>query len=396
MSDSFAPSKSASDRPEVALLLACTRTQITPDIETRIRTLVRGGVNWIELIQLAMPHDVMPLLYRNLRQVCGDSLPESIFTPLSARFEAQAAQARSLAAELVRVLAVFEQNNIRAVPYKGPALAQRLYGDVALREFGDLDIMVLERDVPRALDLIRGAGYEFAEPSDAENLPEYIRTDRELQLFRPNAARVELQWRFSARLNCVKGDPERFLQRSETISLAGAQIPSLPLEVYLLILSLHATKHKWEQLKLICDIAEILRHPDLDWDYVLGEARDLGLRRMLAVGALLAENPLDVALPDKLRRGLKFDSTARTLTDQVRQSLFNEPDADWHTVANFPFQYKIRERLRDRATMLYRNIPSKMAPDDRDREFIALPGSLSPMYYLIRPVRWAWEKISDK
>ena len=29
-------------------------------------------------------------------------------------------------------------------------------------------------------------------------------------------------------------------------------------------------------------IAEILRRTDLDWDYVLNEAHDLGLKRMLA------------------------------------------------------------------------------------------------------------------
>ena len=152
------------------------------------------------------------------------------------------------------------------------------------------------------------------------------------------------------RLACVRHDPERFLQRLETIWLAGAQVPSLPLEDYFLILSLHATKHKWKQLKLICDIAEILGHPDLDWKYVLREADYLGLKRMLAVGALLAEDPLDAALPAELARGLKIDRTARAMADQVRRGFFEEPiRLAWQRSADFPFQFKIRERLRDRA-----------------------------------------------
>ena len=246
------------------------------------------------------------------------------------------------------------------MPYKGPTLAQRLYGDLSLREFGDLDIMILERDVPKAHDLIRNLGYELACLKDTSKLAEYVRTNRELQFHRSDGMLLELHWRFAMRLACVEHDPERFLQRFEMISLAGEQVPSLPLEVYLLILSLHATKHKWRELKLICDIAEILGHADLDWRYVLREADDLGLKRMLAVGILLARRSArGASLPAELAQGLKIDRAARALVDQVRRSLFEEPDKTWHEQADFPFQLKIRERLRDRASMVYRNLPAQ-------------------------------------
>ena len=390
-------SRDARSRPEVDLLLSCTRTQITPEVSDRIRVLVQKEVDWIALIGLAMRHNVVPLLYRNLQQVCPDTVPESIFGPLRARYEAQAAQARRHTEELLRILLLFEDRGIPAVPYKGPALAQRLYGDLSLREFGDLDILILERDVPRAQELIRRLGYEFDWFKETDKLDEYIRTnlDCELRCYRSDGTRLELHWRFARRLACVKHDPERFLQRTERIWLAGAQVPSLPLEEYFVILSLHATKHKWGQLKLICDIAEILGHADLDWRYVLREADDLGLKRMLAVGALLAEDPLEVVIPAELAHGLKIDRTARALAAKVRRGLFEEPDKTQHDLADFPLQFKIRERLRDRAIMLYRNLLAKLAPTERDRRFLPMPEFLSSMYYLVRPVRWAWEKMND-
>ncbi len=384
---------------EIDLLLSCARTHITPEIADRIRAAVKKDINWIALIRLAMRHEVMPLLYRGLQQVCAEATPPHILAPLRTRYEEQAAQSRRRTAELLRILTAFKSSGVFAVPYKGPALAQRLYGDLALREFGDLDIMVRDSDVPKAQEVIRGQGYEFATPADAENLPEYIRTNRELQFFlrgvsQSETTQVELQWRFAIRSACIAHDPDRFLQRIETLTLAGAEVPSLPLETYLLILSLHATKHKWKELKLICDIAEILRCPDLDWDYVLNEAHDLGLRRMLAVGVLLAEDPLETAVSPKVIRGLKIDSTARSLAAEVRDGLFEEHDKTWLNTADFPFQFKIRERLRDRANMLRRNLPEKLTPDERDRLFLPLPASLAPIYYLVRPVRWAWEKIN--
>src|SRR5208283_4977577 len=117
--------------------------------------------------------------------------------------------------------------------------------------------------------------------------------------------------------------------------------------------------------KLICDIAEILAHCDLDWRYVLREADDQGLKRMLAVGALLAEDSLEVVIPAELARGLEIDRTTRALAAQVGRSLFEEPDEDWRAHADFYFQLKIRERLRDRASMLCRNLPYKLTPDER-------------------------------
>jgi hypothetical protein len=341
---------------EVDLLLSCARTQITPEISGRIRAAVQKDVDWIALIRLAMRHDVMPLLYRSLQQICPDSVPESIFLPLRARYEAQAARARLYAEELVRILSLFEEQGIPAVPYKGPTLAQRLYGDLSLREFGDLDIMLVERDIPRAQDLIRCHGYKFAYLKNADKLADYVRTNRELEFCSSDGKMLELHWRFAMRRACVKHDPERFLQRFEMIPLADAQVPSLPLEVYLLILSMHATKHMWKQLKLICDIAEILGQPDLDWQYVLREADDLGLKRMLAVGALLAEDPLGVVVPAELAQGLKIDRTARTLAAEVRRSLFKEVDETWHWHADYRFQVEIRERLQDRARMFFQNL----------------------------------------
>jgi Uncharacterised nucleotidyltransferase len=395
MPEPIMQTRDARSRPEVDLLLSCARTRITPEISDRIRAAAQKDLDWIALIRLAMRHDVMPLLHRSLQQVCPDSVPEDIFGPVCARYQSQSRQARHLAGELVRVLPLFEKEGILAVPWKGPVLAQRLYGDLSLREFGDLDIMILERDVPRAQELIRRAGYEFLDLKDIGNFAEYLRTNRELRFHRSDGALLELHWRFATQLACVRHDPDRFLQRFEMISLAGAQVRSLPLEVYILILSMHGTKHKWRQLKLICDIAEILGQTDLDWQYVLAEAGDLGLRRMLAVGALLADDLLGVTAPIELARGLKIDRTTRALAAEVHRGFFEEPDEDWRLLADFPFQFKIRERLRDRASMLYQNLPSKIAPDERDRRFLPMPEFLSSVYYLLRPVRMAWEKMND-
>jgi Uncharacterised nucleotidyltransferase len=381
--------------PEVDLLLATARVQMTSADRERIQGAIHRGIDWIRTVRLAMRQGTLQLLYRNLQATCPESVDPSILHALRAQFEKQAAYNRRRAEELVAVLRTFRDAGISAIPYKGPVLAQQIYGDLSLRGFGDLDIMVPEKDAMRARALLLDRGYGSTWPSE-EELARHIEESHEIAFSDDQKGlRLDLHWRFVNRYTLLPGDPERFLQRFEILFLGGSEVPTLPLEVYLLVLSLHAAKHRWGQLKLICDIAEILGWPGLDWRYVLNEARDLGLKRVLAVSVLMAGNVLGVKAPERLTRGLKIDRAARSLADEAWETLFDETDESWAEEAPFSFQYKIRERLRDRAKIYYcHEFRPRWTPDERDRELIEVPGRLSALYYLLRPMRMVWEKLA--
>lgn len=387
--------------PEADLLFSTARVRMMEEQADRIRAAVQKEVDWIRLIQLALQHETTALLYWNLRRVCPESVPPGVLAPLAARFAVHAKEVRRRAEELVRVLGALENEGIFAVAYKGPLLAQRVYGDMSLREFSersDLDIVVHERDLLKARDVILRQGYRFAY-YQWPRWNEFVRTQRELHFLREGdrPRLLELQWRFMVRAARVREDPERFLQHLETVSLAGSRVRSLPLEVYLFVLSLHAAKHKWRKLKLICDIGEILRSPGVDWGYILREADTLGLRRMLAIGVLLAEDPLGITAPAELTRRLRIDRTARALATERRQALLQPPDQNWLKEAEYSYLMQCRERLRDRATIYLKDrLLPRITPDERDRRLVLLPQSLSALYYFVRPARMVWEKITEQ
>ena len=113
---------------------------------------------------------------------------------------------------------------IPAVAYKGPALSLRLYGNLKLRSFGDLDILVHQRDAARAFTLIAKLDYVPVRQLDNAEFAEHVRSYHEIPFCRRDGkTRLDLHWRFTARAACVEGDPERFLERQETISLAGSE-----------------------------------------------------------------------------------------------------------------------------------------------------------------------------
>ncbi len=379
---------------EMELLLCSARTRTNPEMSQRIRAAVRKEIDWFEFIRLALRHGTLSLTYRNLQRICSDIVPSGVLEPLRARHIAEAAEARQLAKELVDILGFLGSCGIQAVPFKGPALAVRLYGDLSLRGFGDLDILIGEQDVVRARRLLIDWGYapEWVETGEPN---QFFRDNHELLLYRADGkVRVDLHWRFTGRAACLSGDPERFLQHLETISIAGEEVRSLRLEIYLLLLSMHAAKHKWVQLKFICDIAEIVAVPDLDWHYVLQEADDLGLKRTLGTGLLLAQNLLGTPLPPKLAQALKIDRAAKSLAVQACTQLFAEPGERWGLQGGITCQLEIRERFQDRAKILLRYLLHKLKPGDRDRWFLPMPKFLSLAYYLVRPVRLALEKMA--
>jgi len=397
MAEHPATSPASMTGPEVELLLCCARSRTDPEMSSRIRKAARREIDWIQAIRLALRHGTLPPMSWNLQRICPDIVPSGVLEPLRTRCEAAAVEGRRLAEELVSILALLDSQDILAVPYKGPALAVRLYGDLSLRGFGDLDIVIRERDVLRARHLLVEWGYIPVRQLDGAKLIQDLGENHEMPFRRGDGnVRLDLHWRFTSRSVCLARDPERFLQHLETITIVGQEVRSLQLETYLLILSVHAAKHKWAQLKLICDIAEILAVPDLDWQYVLREAEDLGLKRALGTSVLLAQSTLETAVPAELAQEMQIDRPARILAEEVQAKLFEEADEHWAMEADYSFQFKLRERLRDRAKVFLRHWLPVLKPNERDRLFLPLPPALCFLYYLLRPVRLAWEGLSRR
>jgi hypothetical protein len=73
-------------------------------------------------------------------------MPAEWLARLRMQYMMNAARNMKMTAELLRILDALKEAGIKAMPLKGPVLAQQLYGDVALRQFSDLDILVARED----------------------------------------------------------------------------------------------------------------------------------------------------------------------------------------------------------------------------------------------------------
>src|SRR5215212_4710817 len=206
------------DRSEDELLLCCARTSRPPEMVIRIEALLRRNMDWEYLLRTAGRHGVAPLLYWHLDATCPEAVPEDILNHLREHFRANTLRNLSLTAELLRILNAFGERGIPAVPYKGPALAASVYGNLALREFGDLDILVHRRDVLRAKEVLTSMGYQARYRLTPAQEAAFLRSECEHPFERDGESIVELHWGITDR-HFFPLDNEHFWENVEEVPL---------------------------------------------------------------------------------------------------------------------------------------------------------------------------------
>src|SRR5262249_41293757 len=145
-------------RPETDLLIACARTHIDKNTANKIAALVGSNIDWDYTVEQARQHALLPLLYWNIRSY---AIPPGVKNSLRENFSHNAEFNLLRTKELLTLLDLFESNGVPALSFKGPLLAQRTYGNVALRQFSDLDILVQKRHLHSARQLLLSQGYKL-------------------------------------------------------------------------------------------------------------------------------------------------------------------------------------------------------------------------------------------
>jgi hypothetical protein len=369
--------------PEPALLLACARLELSADAAARVRrTAASGEIDWSALLALATRHRLIPLLHRHLRDA---PLPPHAAAELRALNRAATHQALAMAAELRRLLDALEAARIEALAYKGPALAMQAYGDLSLRPFIDLDLLVLPEDLPRALAVLEREGYAPALRLSPAQARCFDRVDGDYQLVHRDTGRlVELHGRVSTERFAMPIDTEALMELGRSVRVGGGEVETLGDEHLLLVLCVHGAKHRWKRLEWIAALAELLRAGRGDVRKALRYADIAHARRTMRLGLSLAHRLLDAPLDPDVAREIEADPRLPALEAEAEARLFGpEPEGD-ETAANLRFNLRARDSAGDRARSAARWL---FAPGPEDWRWVRLPDALFPLYRALRPVR---------
>ena len=373
------------DRPENELLLCCARTQVSQAVGTRIEELIAKQIDWEYLFALARRHSIIPLLWLQLERHAPDLVPPAFLAKLKLQYQQNSARNTILSSEQCRITRLFSDAGIESIPYKGPALALFAYGNLALRRFVDLDVIVRKPSVLRARDLLIADGYAPTKSLTAAQQELLLRTQHNLQFARDNnRLLLELHWEVAPHLFASSVQENELWQNLETITINGTEMKTLGAGDLLFSLCVHGSRHLWERLGWICDVAELIARHELDWPALQQRAADADSERMFLLGLHLARKLLQAELPAEVQNRCDSDPRLESLAENVIEHLFNGPT---HVPATSREIFKYNIGVRRSLAARTRYFVHMLQPTDSDVGKYHLPNGLSFAYYLTRPFR---------
>jgi hypothetical protein len=377
--------------PEWSLLCAASSADPRESDLVRVRTVLERPIEWESVLRLAEQHGTSSLLYQNLSHV-ADAIPSAVLTSLRQRYERNVHKSLFLTRELIRILDCLDAIGVEVIPYKGVVLSEVYYGDMAMRQSGDMDLFVRKRDVARAKSAVGDLGFTPRVPIPEDAEADYIASGYECTFDSPAGKNLlELQWALQPRFYAVDFEMDGLFERAVNVALAGRSVRTPSPEDLLLVLSVHAAKHVWGRLIWLCDIAQILKRENVNWEWVQSQAQELGIERILHITLLLANRLLATAIPAPLENPILADRAAHAFADEIAVAVAAGVTYEEEKVSYFRLMMRLRERKTDRLRFLAR---LAFTPGPGEWETIRLPKALFPLYRLVRLARLAtrWAK----
>lgn len=339
--------------------------------------------DWADFLRAALRHGMLPIAARALSVSVTEGIPPLIASDLRRAAASNSRRSLALVAELVKVLRLLDGAGIHAVPWKGPLLSQRAYGDLGSRYFFDLDVLVRAADLPRARDLLATIGFRTEKPMSAAQQAAYVEHQGELELVRDSdGVWLELHTAIVPTYYSAGTSSDDLWDRLVDAHIGRYRVPALAITDDLEALCVHGSKHRWERLIWIVDVAMMSRLLAAeDWQQLWDAARHNGTLRMVHLGLLLASDLCAAAIPSSVVRSARGDRVAVGLASEVGRDLF---DPRSHRADALVFHTRMRERSVDRVRYLFNVF---FTASGADWEALALPRGLFPLYALIRPLR---------
>lgn len=372
-------------RPELELNLCCGRALIDSAAKERVRSLLRSGVNWPQVVDIARQHRLSPIVYEIVAGEAQDLVSPDELKELRQVAAPSMTAGMVLLRELLRLHPQFVAAQIPVIPYKGPLLAWVAYGNFLRREHLDLDFVVQQKFIPDVVSVLKSAGYgaQF-DLREAQVGPDGFAPGQYSFLSHPQKILVEFHTERTMRYFPVPIDLAELSARLMTVEIGEARLRTFSVEDTLVMLCVHGAKHFWERLGWVLDIAKLMTAQDVDWALAAQIAAKMQSTRVFLLGLYLAHDLFEATLPEQLVKEMQQDRVVPDLARKVyaQYAGISDPSAGVLPRALF------RVRLRDGVGQgLRHTLRLAMSPTESDRQTVRLPRWLAPLYVLVRPFR---------
>ncbi|MCK5313317.1 MAG: nucleotidyltransferase family protein [Desulfobacteraceae bacterium] len=373
-------------RPEQKFVLDC----IGKSESSNLDDIIHASFDWDYCVNFALQNRLIPLLYIAIKNKKIKNIPDDTLKDLKQSYLSNLKRNLIFSGKLIAIIKLFETNDIQIIPLKGPVIAEFVYGDLALRSFSDLDVLIDVKDCQKAYKLLIDNNYIPELELNNTQINQYSKTEDNLSFFIKNGIALELHWELSGRKLPYAFDFNSIKNHLPIESFFNQNIYSITDDYLAIYLALHSSKHNWENLEQIFCISKLLENKEITfWDNTLFKAKQLKCRRIFLLGAGLSNEIYDIEIPNKIKLLIKQDNGLnknitmainKLFNDDMSVSCSNVPISSYHINLNDSFYYKILFVIR------YLILPTK-----QDWKKFKLLPHLSFLLYILRPIRLFFE-----
>lgn len=370
--------------PEIELLTLCARPRIEADTISRIRDLLQENLDWQLIFHVAEIYRSIPLVAMHLSHHAMDLVAIDIQRDLQNFHRTSTQHNMALAIEVLRLIKLLQSEGLRAIPFKGPVSAIRVYDDMAMRACGDIDLLVPKADHAKVERFLENQDYcvkvRFQNAMQSSLWSEQRRIS------------IDLHWGIP---------PERLKIAStllwealEPIHLLGQSVLTLSPCDTLLVTAINAVKeYRTPSLHHLSDIAALtIDYTSEDWTSAFKRAKKMRCQRMLVTAMLFANRLLDSPLPSVGPIRLFRHPGITKVVDELEYNLLLYSDEQEVMAGEKPVMRLTMEEYYAALTdsncrrCSYWFIRGA-TPNIEDRNVVKLPKALSVLYFFIRPFR---------
>lgn len=370
------------------IILCCKKEMDKNDIKAiRARVLSIKKLEKISILEeipilekismLAYTHGVYPLFYHALLEYASDLIDQEMKDAMTYWFQSIKATNEMMTNELLYLTKLLEEHDIEVLSFKGPVLAEMAYGDISLRQYRDLDILVHRHHVYKAGLLLTDNHYVSKKSLVFFKNKAMLDINSDLPLYNKNKqVMLEIHWKLFWQFYQIKFETEDIWKSSYICDLQNHQIKTLQPDILLPYLCAHGSKHRWERIEWLVDIDRLVRSDiEMNWNKITYIAKQSHTMTQLLLGLSLANELFHTPMIKKIEDQFKEkkiislkNEILTFLTEGVKQR-------------GYFYHLQLQDSFQDKCLFTW---SSFVKPTPSDVEMTDVPSYLSFVYYFIK------------
>ena len=368
---------------ELKLMLALIK-----DDNDSIQAFIKSSINWHVFLKVIKHHRLYPIIYRKLQDGFRQEIPDEIMEQLRSLYQQNTFQMMKLSAEMERVSVCLQEQGIRCLFLKGPALGYQLYGNLSMRTSNDIDLLISIKDLEKTDAILLQRGYQ-RDAYTRSVLGDWKWKNHHVEYIHPDTLhKIEIHWKLHPG-RAKEPSFDQLWNRKQASSLSKQPVYIMGNEDLYIFLMIHGARHGWYRLRWLVDLADLSKQLT-DWRVIKKMERRYHVSHVAAQVYLLADGLLAKQLPFYGHVTKKSNQLAEDALFLIINEIDIHDDQLSRRYSQKADEYY--QSIMTRRQKLFRWIGA-LYPCIDDAKTLPLPRPLHFLYFPLRPFLWMWRQL---